>query len=485
MGSEDDGIFHQYLHKDHLGSKVALTDETGNVTAAMRYDVWGQRQDPRPQFCSEPTSCPLSPNRNWIQWANEEAPDWISNSLPEAMLAITPRGFTGHEHLDELGVIHMNGRIYDPFLARFLQADPFTEDSSTLNRYTYVHNSPLVYHDPSGYISVSSLLRTAASIAISVYTGGLANKTWTLFGSTIAANNAAATIAIGGAVSGAVASGTWEGAKWGAISGLLSYNVGQAIGEVDWTSGDFAGSGMSGAQFAAKSVGHGLAGGVVSHMQGGRFGHGFASAGVGAAVSPYAYGGEGGNHFSRGMLVAIAGGGASSLSGGKFANGAVSAAMAYAFNSMSSAGSGSSGRSNSETSIGFNFETEGLERFQLAVDEFGIEEMFKEILPAGEHVIDVRIDASINEMSYRGSAILVNPDFVSNRPLNIVASSIGHELIHVDDYMRGRLNFYDEASRRRSEHRAYSWQSTTASHFRLPIPYRNRLMDRIREHASP
>jgi len=38
---------------------------------------------------------------------------------------ITTRGFTGHEQVDEMGIVHMNGRIYDPKLGRMLQADPF------------------------------------------------------------------------------------------------------------------------------------------------------------------------------------------------------------------------------------------------------------------------------------------------------------------------------------------------------------------------
>ena len=36
----------------------------------------------------------------------------------------TNRGYTGHEHIDEMGLIHMNGRVYDPVLGRFLSADP-------------------------------------------------------------------------------------------------------------------------------------------------------------------------------------------------------------------------------------------------------------------------------------------------------------------------------------------------------------------------
>jgi len=48
----------------------------------------------------------------------------------------------------------MNGRIYDPTLDRFLQADPFIQapkNSQSFNRYAYVWNNPLSYTDPSGY----------------------------------------------------------------------------------------------------------------------------------------------------------------------------------------------------------------------------------------------------------------------------------------------------------------------------------------------
>ncbi|MCK7492525.1 MAG: hypothetical protein MZW92_13755 [Comamonadaceae bacterium] len=36
----------------------------------------------------------------------------------------TSRGYTGHEHLDNLGLVHMNGRVYDPVLGRFLEPRP-------------------------------------------------------------------------------------------------------------------------------------------------------------------------------------------------------------------------------------------------------------------------------------------------------------------------------------------------------------------------
>ncbi len=66
----------------------------------------------------------------------------------------TTRGYTGHEMLDAAGIIHMNGRIYDAKLGRFLQADPviqFPHYSQGQNRYSYVLNNPLTHTDPSGY----------------------------------------------------------------------------------------------------------------------------------------------------------------------------------------------------------------------------------------------------------------------------------------------------------------------------------------------
>ena len=53
-----------------------------------------------------------------------------------------------------VGIIHMNGRIYDPQLGRMLQADPFIQapgNTQSYNRYSYVLNNPLAYNDPSGY----------------------------------------------------------------------------------------------------------------------------------------------------------------------------------------------------------------------------------------------------------------------------------------------------------------------------------------------
>ena len=97
--------------------------------------------------------------------------------------------------------------------------------------------------------------------------------------------------------------------------------------------GSFLGSDFSALGLTLKSVSHGLAGGVLSSVQGGKFVHGFSAAGV----AQFASGGIdliGGEGFSavRIAAAAVLGGTVSGISGGKFANGAVTGAFSRAFN---------------------------------------------------------------------------------------------------------------------------------------------------------
>lgn len=64
---------------------------------------------------------------------------------------VTTRGYTGHEMIDTVGLVHMNGRVYDPILGRFLSADTFIqapEYTQSFNRYSYVINNPLSATNP-------------------------------------------------------------------------------------------------------------------------------------------------------------------------------------------------------------------------------------------------------------------------------------------------------------------------------------------------
>ena len=56
-----------------------------------------------------------------------EAPmPWLI-TLGDELNETTRKGYTGHEEVDAVGIIHMGGRIYDPKIGRFLQADPFIQ----------------------------------------------------------------------------------------------------------------------------------------------------------------------------------------------------------------------------------------------------------------------------------------------------------------------------------------------------------------------
>ncbi|NHA13913.1 RHS repeat-associated core domain-containing protein, partial [Thioalkalivibrio sp. XN279] len=106
---------------------VAITNEAGTVVERLAYDAWGKR---RP------------------------ADTWQTPTPGVFIAAISlTRGFTGHEHLDQVGLIHMGGRVYDPEIGRFLSPDPFVQfpaSTQGFNRYAYVGNNPLSYTDPSG-----------------------------------------------------------------------------------------------------------------------------------------------------------------------------------------------------------------------------------------------------------------------------------------------------------------------------------------------
>jgi len=129
----------EFLHRDHLGSVELITDHNGDMVKKFSYDPWGQRRD-----------------YIFLSMASFN----VIDSALDYALEDFRRGFTGHEHIDEAGLIHMNGRVYDPRLGRFLSADPFvktTESLQSFNRYTYVSNNPLNATDPSGYVEESAL----------------------------------------------------------------------------------------------------------------------------------------------------------------------------------------------------------------------------------------------------------------------------------------------------------------------------------------
>jgi RHS repeat-associated protein len=68
---------------------------------------------------------------------------------------VTRRGYTEHSMLDNIGLIHMNGRMQDPLLGRFVSPDneiPTATNTQGWNRYSYVYNRVLTHADSSGHI---------------------------------------------------------------------------------------------------------------------------------------------------------------------------------------------------------------------------------------------------------------------------------------------------------------------------------------------
>ncbi|WP_204753891.1 RHS repeat-associated core domain-containing protein [Herpetosiphon giganteus] len=149
-----------YFHTDHLGSIGAVTNSSGTVIEAERYDPWGATRS--------------------------------------GNLSSTEFGYTGQRKDDGTGLLFYNARYYDPAIARFTSADSIvpnashrsltidfhevaflaklaqenrqkfwfqmdarnmqssmpswgTENPQALNRYSYVANNPLNYADPSGH----------------------------------------------------------------------------------------------------------------------------------------------------------------------------------------------------------------------------------------------------------------------------------------------------------------------------------------------
>ena len=125
----------RYLTLDHLGSTDRVVDAAGTVLVAESFGAFGNRR--KSAWTGIPTAAELA-----------------------KIAAVSRDGFTGHAQLDNLDLIHMNGRVYDPQLGRFISADPFVTlpyDGQGLNRYAYALNNPLAFTDPSGFDSVPCL----------------------------------------------------------------------------------------------------------------------------------------------------------------------------------------------------------------------------------------------------------------------------------------------------------------------------------------
>ncbi|WP_229706748.1 RHS repeat-associated core domain-containing protein, partial [Shewanella inventionis] len=250
-----------YLHKDHQGSVIATTNASGAVVSQAIYDPWGKR-----------TAVYL--HSTLASFTTSEPTD---------------RGYTGHKHIKDLDIIHMGGRIYDPTLGRFLQADPFIQaplNSQSYNRYAYVLNNPMSMTDPSGYFFsglkkfVKKWWKPIVAVVAVVATYGAATNWvagWGATWGTAATATSAATLTttggivtgaiaggVGGFVGGALMTGSLKGSLTGALKGAFSGAIFGGIAAHYGNTWNFS-----------RVMSNSVAGGISGEATGGSFREGF------------------------------------------------------------------------------------------------------------------------------------------------------------------------------------------------------------------
>ncbi len=122
----NNGLF--YFHSDHLGSATFLTHGNGHANEGLKVANSTKFYTPFGEYRIQP---------------------------PSPTGDITDRGFTGHKHNDEIGLIYMNARYFLPSVGRFLSADTLIPDPAnpqSFNRYSYVLNRSVNFTDPSGHL---------------------------------------------------------------------------------------------------------------------------------------------------------------------------------------------------------------------------------------------------------------------------------------------------------------------------------------------
>ena len=119
--SGDDELL--YIHTDHLGSAVRMTDVNGFIMQSIVYDPFGKT----------------------LYMGGEKD---------------LPYQFTAREFDGDTGLYYYGARYYDPELGRLVQPDTVLDG---LNRYTYCGNNPVMYVDPTGNDSTPIDLAQASS----------------------------------------------------------------------------------------------------------------------------------------------------------------------------------------------------------------------------------------------------------------------------------------------------------------------------------
>ena len=137
------GTGSQYYLYDALGSTRALTNENGQITDSYNYDAFGANTEHQ------------GTSNNKYQYAGEQK--------------------------DVTGNYYLRARYYNPSVGRFTQMDSYMGQSNnpiTLHKYLYANANPVMYTDPSGYMSLGGMsigMSYMNMASIVSYAGQIAN----------------------------------------------------------------------------------------------------------------------------------------------------------------------------------------------------------------------------------------------------------------------------------------------------------------------
>ena len=242
-----------FLTHDHLGSVHCILNEDGSLEQELSFDPYGNRRDPN----------------TWKPFEEGQEPTYLLD-----------RGYTFHEHWDDFDLINMNGRVYDPVIARFLSPDPYVQSpgySQNFNRYSYVLNNPLRYTDPSGEnpliiaaILVAGVYNMAANVE-NIKSDNDALKYFAVGGVAGLASAGTGTVAAGLVGGVGFASGALVGGAAGFAGGFTTGTGNAMIGGASFYDAFHAGMTTGAVSGLVGSAVGGVVGGLNSSRYGGDF----------------------------------------------------------------------------------------------------------------------------------------------------------------------------------------------------------------------
>lgn len=437
-----------FLHKDYIGSILAITDEAGTAVEQRHFDAWG--------------------NLSLYATANGLAmPSTVAGSM------LIDRGYTSHEHFAELGIIHMNGRLYDPLQRRFLNADENIQDPNNTqcyNKYGYAMNNPLLYNDPSGEIIPALVVAIIIGAAVGVASYAIGSYftygSWEKVG----------------------LSGALKAAFWGAVSGAVTFGIGDcfttAKGVATAFSKTFGG-------VLVKAAAHGISQGTLAMMQ--NNGAGFlsgASGGFFGSLGATAWGRIGGIYASStvGTIAfgSLSGGVGAELSGGNFWQGAVSGGIVSGLNHAMHKMDQRADITGRLKAAGYDDPQAAADYAGLSLDEFA-QKVFPDMMATAKNPHFKKVETidkagslgltpvGANDVTgvhtFRGPVLIAKAAFSSYMQL---ASTMGHELNHVIDCVSGSMTTWfkrggENYRSAMTELRAYQWVGLNGGNFNAPM----------------